>query len=185
MTPPANIRVNATFSFPSLVQGSGPITITKANGIWTVGFGIGSFASQVPPPLNFNTDYLLAWDDVNKVFFKVSIANLIASIIITNPPKTQRLTTATPVGVNPTDLIINTNISSGAATCQLPAAATRLGQPVTFKDVGGQYGVNPITFTCTGGELMDGQASVVLNTPYAAITFVPANDGTSVGWSIE
>lgn len=41
MTLPANIRVNAAFPFPSLVQGSGPITITKVNGIWTVGFDTG------------------------------------------------------------------------------------------------------------------------------------------------
>lgn len=41
MTLPANIRVNAAFPFPSLVQGSGPITIYKVNGVWTVGFNSG------------------------------------------------------------------------------------------------------------------------------------------------
>ena len=35
---PARIRVNATFPFPALVQGSGPVTVSKANGIWTIGF---------------------------------------------------------------------------------------------------------------------------------------------------
>jgi hypothetical protein len=38
MTLPASVRVNAAFPFPALVQGSGPITVTRLNGIWTLGF---------------------------------------------------------------------------------------------------------------------------------------------------
>ena len=38
MNIPRNIRVNAAFPFPALVQGSGPITVTKINGIWTIGY---------------------------------------------------------------------------------------------------------------------------------------------------
>jgi len=39
MTFPADIRVNAAFPFPALVQGNGPVTVAKASGIWTIGFG--------------------------------------------------------------------------------------------------------------------------------------------------
>lgn len=185
MTLPANIRVNTAVPFPALVQPSGPITIAKNNGIWTIGFTITAFGSQVPLVGNYPTDFLLAWDDVNKTFFKVSITNLIASIIATFPTRTQRLVTTSPVGVGASDMIINTNIASGSPTCQLPAAAGRLGVPVTFKDIGGQWAAHPLTFTCTGGDLIDGQASVSGAGAYGAITFVPANDGTSSGWSIE
>jgi hypothetical protein len=44
MTLPASIRINAQFPFPSLVSSSGPITITKSNGIWTVGLQINNLA---------------------------------------------------------------------------------------------------------------------------------------------
>jgi len=71
MTLPANIRVNAQLPFPSLVYGSGPITIAKQNGIWTVGFSIAAFGSVVPAVPSYPTDYLMGWDDVNKTFFKV------------------------------------------------------------------------------------------------------------------
>ncbi len=37
MTIPANIRVNTQAPFPSLVKGSGAVTVAKQNGIWTVG----------------------------------------------------------------------------------------------------------------------------------------------------
>lgn len=185
MTLPANIRVNTAVPFPSLVLGSGPVTVSKNNGIWTLGFTITAFGSQVPLPGNYLTDFLLAWDDVNKTFFKVSITNLIASIATTIPTRTQRLVTTSPIGVGPTDMIINTNIAAGSPTCQLPAAAGRLGLPVTFVDVGGQWAAHNLTFTATGGELISGLSSVVGNVARGAITFIPANDGTSSGWSIS
>lgn len=185
MTLPANIRVNPQIPFPSLVYGSGPITIAKQNGIWTVGFSIAAFGSVVPAVPNYPTDYLMGWDAVNNTFFKVSITNLISSIATTIQNRTQRLVTTSPIGVGPTDMIINTNIASGSPTCQLPAAAGRLGLPITFKDVGGQWAAHNVTFSCTGGDLIDGAAAVVGRNAYGAFTFVPANDGTTAGWSIE
>lgn len=185
MTLPANVRVNTAVPFPALVQANGPITISKNNGIWTIGFTITTFGSQVPLVGNYPTDFLLAWDDVNKTFFKVSITNLIASIVATFPTRTQRLVTTSPVGVGASDQIINTNIGTGSPTCTLPAAAGRLGVPITFKDVGGHWATNNLTFSCTGGDLIDGQATVLVAGAYGSITFVPANDGTTSGWSIE
>jgi hypothetical protein len=60
---PANIRVNAAFPFPALVQGSGPVTVAKNNGIWTIGHSITNVANQLPPPANYPTDYILFWDN--------------------------------------------------------------------------------------------------------------------------
>ena len=52
MNIPDNIRVNASFPFPALVQGSGPITLTKINGIWTIGYN-GALLGNIntSPPL--------------------------------------------------------------------------------------------------------------------------------------
>ena len=52
MNIPDNIRVNASFPFPALVQGSGPITLTKINGIWTIGYnGSALGVINTAPPL--------------------------------------------------------------------------------------------------------------------------------------
>lgn len=184
MTLPANIRVNATFPFPSLVQGSGPITIAKNNGIWTIGFTSAAFASQVPSAPSFATDFLLAYDAVNNTFFSISLATLISLVNVSaGASRTQRTTTTTPITVGPTDQIISTKITSAAA-CTLPSAASRVGVPVTFKDLG-QASAHNITITAAGGDTIDGAASFVMNINYASVTLVPFNDGTNTGWMVQ
>lgn len=182
MALPPDIRVNVRAPFPALVQQSGPITITKANGIWTVGFSITAFASVNPPTANYPTDYALCWDDVAKTFFKVSLQNLSQAI---QGARNQRLVTTSPIAIGGPDEIINVNISAVAPTCALPAAATRNGVPLTFKDVGGNFAAHNLTITPNGAETIDGLASLVLNVNRQGVTLVPANDGFSTGWSIE
>jgi hypothetical protein len=184
MTLPANIRVNTAVPFPALVLPSGPITISKNNGIWTIGFTIAAFGTQVPLVGNYPTDFLLAWDAVNLTFFKVSITNLLSSIAITTgAARTQRTTTITPIVVQVTDQIISSKITSPAA-CTLPSAVSRAGVPLTFKDLG-QATANPITLTATGGDTIDGAATYVLNNNFAWVTLVPFNDGTNTGWMVQ
>lgn len=181
MTMPANVRVNAQFPFPALVTGSGPITIGKANGIWQVGFTIGAFTSINPPAQNYSTDYLLGYDTANSVFFKVSIANLAAAL---QGARNQRSVTASPIVVAGTDGILNCNINAAAA-CALPAAATRNGVSLTFKDLG-QAMTHNITITPNGAETIDGvNAPVVISNNYGYITLVPFNDGVNSGWTIQ
>lgn len=185
MTLPANIRVNTAVPFPALVLGSGPVTVSKNNGIWTLGFTISAFGSQVPLAGNYPTDFVLAWDAVNQTFFKVSITNLISSLAITTgSARNQRTTTATPIVVGSTDQIISCNISSGPAACTLPSAATRVGVPLTFKDLG-QAAAHNITLTAAGGDTIDGAATYVMNNNYQAVTLVPFNDGTNSGWMVQ
>lgn len=183
MTLPANIRINTSVPFPALVLPSGPITLTKNNGVWTIGFTIAAFGTQVPLVGNYPTDFLLAWDAVNQTFFKVSITNLISSLnILAGAARNQRTTTATPIVVAGTDQIISTKITSAAA-CTLPSAATRVGVPLTFKDLG-QATANHITLTASGGDTIDGAATYVLNNNFQGVTLVPFNDGTNTGWMV-
>jgi hypothetical protein len=99
-------------------------------------------------------------------------------------PPIQRSVTASPVTLAATDDIINLNIT-GAGACTLPAASTRSGRPIIFKDVGGKFAANHFTITAAGAERMDGIASIVLSTNYQRLRLVPANDGTNTGWSID
>lgn len=185
MVAPANVRVNTQAPFPTMVVGTGPITIAKNLGIWQVGFSINVFGSQNPPVGNFPTDFLLGYDTVNNVFFKISLTNLIGAITPPSPIRTQRLATTSPITVSGSDNIINVNISSGSPTCTLPLASSRAGSPLTFKDVGGNFGAHNLTITPAGGDNIDGGGAIVLGTNRQAVTLVPANDGSTVGWSIE
>lgn len=173
---PANVRVNAQLPFPSLVKGTGPITIGKANGIWTVGFSISVFGNQTPPIANYPTDYLFGYDAAANTFFKISLAALLA--------RSQRSVTATPIVVGATDAILNCNIAAAAA-CALPPAASRNGVPLTFKDLG-QAGANNITITPNGAETIDGvNAPYVIRNNYGWVTLVPVADGVNSGWTIQ
>jgi hypothetical protein len=183
MTLPAKIRVNTLVNFPALVTGSAPVTIGKANGIWTIGLAVGTLATSVPPMSAFTTDYVLLWDDVLKTYSKVSLATLSASIAPPPATRAQRTTTVTPIVVASSDQIISCKITS-PASCALPSAASRIGVPVTFKDLG-QATVNNITLTANGTDTIDGLPSYVLRNNFAGVTLVPFNDGTNVGWMVQ
>jgi hypothetical protein len=181
---PANIRVNAQLPFPSLVTGTGPITIGKANGIWQIGFTITAFGTQVPIAPAYPTDYFLMYDVNANAFFKMSITNLVSALNASlGVARTQRAVTTTPIIIAGTDQILNCNINVAAA-CTLPSAASRLGVPLTFKDLG-QAALHNITITAAGGDTIDGAATAKLVNNFQWITLVPFNDGTNTGWSIQ
>jgi hypothetical protein len=176
---PAAIRVNTAFAFPALVQGSGLVTITKANGIWTVGFSVAGLGIISPPANAIPTDYVIAYDAVAGTFFKLPLSFLVSAT------RVQRLVTgAGGLPIIAGDSIVNLNCSAPLAI-SVPLAASRAGAPLTFKDVGGQAFANNITLNRTGADTFDGLTSVQLTQNYQGITLVPANDGTTAGWSIE
>lgn len=65
MALPVNIRVNTSAPFPSNVNGSGPVTITKQNGIWTVGFN----SALLPPLVNPTIKGAITLEDINGNFY--------------------------------------------------------------------------------------------------------------------
>lgn len=180
MTLPANIRVNVNVPFPAFVQGSSFLTLTKVNGVWTVGASGDLLGAQTPGAST--TDYVLVWDSVAKGWLKVSLANLLT---LTSQARAQRSVTSSPIIVGTTDQILNVNISSGVPTCTLPQASTRAGLPVTFKDVGANFVAHSLVITPFSGDTIDGQANLVLNQSRESVTLVPFNDGINTGWAIE
>jgi hypothetical protein len=120
-------------------------------------------------------DEIMIWDVAGTAIKKATVRG----------GRAQRLVTASPIVIAATDEILNVNITSGSPTCALPAASTRNGVPLTFKDVGGNFTAHNLTITPTGIETIDGGATLVLNINRQGATLVPANDGTSTGWAIE
>jgi hypothetical protein len=84
MTLPPNIRVNPLVPFPALVSGSGPITIAKVNGVWTLGFSAAGLGAQSPPPLaSWPTDYYLIYDSAAQQFVKVPLSSIANNGLVT------------------------------------------------------------------------------------------------------
>ena len=173
MSLPANIRVNVAAPFPTLVYGSGPITINKANGIWTVGFDFTKIATVQNPPLpNYPTDYILGYDSVAKAYFFISLSNLVQTISSIY----RTITVAGDVTVLPSDVTILMDKTVGAATnIFLPASSTRLGTSLTIKDYKGDANTNNITLVPAAGETIDGLSAA--NAITAGIALVDTNYG--------
>lgn len=74
---PANVRISAQFPFPSTVQGSAPITLTKLNGVFTVGFNISGLGIQTPLPASYATDYVIVWDSIGNTFFRMPLSGFV------------------------------------------------------------------------------------------------------------
>ncbi len=119
---PPKIRVSTQVPFPAMVRGSGPVTIAKASGVWTVGFSVAGLNSIAPPIASYATDFLFGWDTVNKQFFQISLTNVLA-VPVTSPPVTETLAYA--VGQSDSSIILN---NAGGVTLTLPAAAQTAGR---------------------------------------------------------
>lgn len=95
----------------------------------------------------------------------------------------QRSITSGPVTISSTDRILNLNLTS-PTSITLPAASSRAGVPLTFKDVGGHAAASNITLNRAGSDTIDGLTSVVLANNFQALTLNPFNDGVNSGWFI-
>ena len=179
MASPVNIRVMAAIPFPPLVVGGAPVKVTKANGIWTIGFDMADLAARVPSVADLSNEYWIVYDAALQTYFKVLLSSLGVA-----GARLQRPVTTTAIVVAANDQIVNFSYN-GVVTCALPAATSRNGAPLTFHDAGGHVsGVHTATFTPNGAETIDGQADVVMTAAYGTITLTPYNDGTNTGWSL-
>lgn len=182
MALPPSIRINSNVPFPALVQGSGFVTLGKIKAVWTIGVNYTLLGQQNPPPSAWATDYVAVYDAIAGTFFRASLSSLGA--IVNGGARTQRSVIASPIVVASNDQILNCNIPTAAA-CTLPAAASRNGVPLTFKDVGAQFAANNLTITSAGADTIDGAATLVLKVNRQGVTLVPFTDGVNSGWAIE
>jgi hypothetical protein len=189
MTLPANIRLNVKASFPTQVQGSGYVVITKNNGIWTIANDYTILAPLAP---GFDaTAWSVAVENLStKQFSTTTLASLIVSVNLTTSSY-REITAAGDVAVVPTDVGFLMNKLVGAATnINLPLAGTRAGVPVWVKDYKGDANVNNIRFVLAGADTVDGfnqaaadangTSKLVIN--YGTKTFWPRTAG---GWYVR
>jgi hypothetical protein len=173
-----------------LVSGSG----THAD--WNISIAGQQGQQGIPGPAGAGSGDMLRSNNLSDVLSVSTARNNLGLAAVANSgsyadlsgkplPPTQRSVTASPISLVANDEIINCNITSGTASCNLPSAATRAGRALVFKDVGGQFSNHPLTLTCAGSERMDGLGGITLNTNYQFLRLVPANDGVNTGWSLQ
>ena len=170
MTLPASIRINAQFPFPSLVQGSGPIAISKTNGIWTVSLNyeaIGQFTS-IPNPA---TTYSLAWDASTNIYYLIPLSSVSGIKVV------KTITSAGPYTAQPTDEVLIINFA-GAFTVNVDWSVRT--KPLRVVDGSGAAATNNITITPATGQtqLASTNYSYVIDGNGGSITLTPLPNGT-------
>lgn len=174
MSAVANIRVNVGAPFPSLVKASGPVTLSKQNGIWTVGLSVNGIGGM---PINVNpvTVDILVWNTLTQSW---QVATLSQVVTFSNAP-TKISSANSPYTPLPTDTYLYVDTSTGAVEIDLAAAANRNGTSLKIKDTTGHAAANNITIKPVGGgapETLDGYtnaAPLVLKANYDAVSLSP------------
>ena len=175
------MRANVLVPFPTLVTASAPATVTKVNGIWTIGISTDLVGRAVPIPGAYATDFILVWDSIAKVYFKVNINDLFTMIGTTVP--TYDAAAGNYNVTNETVLLIN-KVVPAAHNINLPNAASRLGVPIIIKDVAGNASGNIATIVPNGAERIDGLATLPINSDYGGFKLTPITV-PAAGWYIS
>jgi len=82
----------------------------------------------------------------------------------------KRHTTTSDYTISITDYYVGVDTTGGAIKVTLPVASTLTsGQTLVLKDEGGLSNTNAITISGSGSDKIDGQNTVVLGSPYAAL----------------
>jgi hypothetical protein len=183
MTLPVSIRVNVRAPFPTQVKGAAFIGVAKANGVWTITpnyFSLGQNVVVKP------TQALVLQDPLTGAFSWIGAAAFVSAAL--SPYRI--ITTVGAASVLATDVVLLfEKATSGASTVNLPASATRVGAPVTIKDLTGDANTNNITIVPAAGETIDGfsaaaaaaNGTAVVNVNFGAIQLYPLTSG---GWYV-
>jgi hypothetical protein len=177
---PYNLRVNVAVPFPALVTGAAGIKVTKTNGIWTIQPDFSTLNQVVPPVGQYPVTFVEVWNSTTGIYSAISLTNFIAqaaaiAYTVVTAAGTYNVLTADVI------LLINKTVPA-ANTVQLPFSVTRNGAPIVIKDGKGDGATNLITILPAGAELIDGLASVQINSNYGGFRLWPLTTG---GWFLS
>lgn len=105
-----------------------------------------------------------------------------ASLSVLGGQIVKRTATASNYNVLSTDYIIGVTSTAASRTITLPAAtSTNVGQVYYVKDESGGASTNNITVNASGGSLIDGSSSILINQNYGLLMFYSSGSAWFVG----
>lgn len=156
MTLPANIRINVMVLFPARVQGSGFLTVTKANGIFTLGIDYSLLGTPIPINDPVNT-VVAVFNLITKTYNLTTLATLIAAATMADTT----ITAAGDVTVTTQTYLRLKKTVPATTNIILPKSATRTGLELTVKDVAGNASSFNFALKGDGTEDVDGVTAAV------------------------
>lgn len=113
----------------------------------------------------------------NGVNYSITLAQLFA--IFSSYPTPTFIIDGSVYHSSGSDTRILVKKTIGSATSVLLASSTAYLLPVLVKDLKGDADANPIAVTFSGGQLLDGLATITINNPFGYFWFNPLASG---GW---
>jgi hypothetical protein len=87
---------------------------------------------------------------------------------------------ASPYPVKSTDTFLAIDTSGGVVVIDLQSAASRLGVPLTIKDVTGHAAAYPMSVVPNGAETVDTLAPYPITGDFGGVTLIPQTGGYTV-----
>lgn len=165
------IKLKVLPCFPSEVFGAVFITVTKANGIWTItpDFSV----LDVPVITDLSAFETVVRNITTGAYGRVPLTNLLASSYFAS------LVTTSIYNVSATETYLRCNLSAEVAI-NLPPSANRNGLGLGIKDVTGNFAMFNARINPNGTEKIDGLSSLTASQNYQYIELRP----NASGWEI-
>jgi hypothetical protein len=170
MSLPTNIRVNIAAPFPSRVKASAPLTIAKANSIWTVGLNIANLGA-LPAGTDPAAVEVLLYNTVLHTFQQTTLAAILQSFSLLVPTNIGIANSPYPVLLS--DSLVYVDSSGGPVVVDLPLAALRQGRAIAIKDISGNAAAHNITIIPSGIETIEGLNPLAINSNYGGFRLNP------------
>lgn len=174
-----SLKLRAKVSFPSSVIATGPISVTKANGIWSVNYAPNLLSFKVPAVADLPTDYVVVWDSVANSYVNASISSFVA--LSASPTQTVDSAAGNYTVTTETLLLVNKTVPA-ANNVVLPTSLSRSGVPLVVKDLAGNAATYNITIQAFGTEKIDGASTYQIVANYGAVKLIPLSSGWFVSY---
>lgn len=169
------VKLKVVPTFPSGVSVSGFLTVTKANGAYTLGVDYNLVAGgSIADP---SVAEVVIIDQTDGSYKLVSLSQILAAATQIE----QHVTTAGPIAVLPNAGIVRIDQAIGAPITLNMPAATGKTCPVLIADWKGDAGTNNITIVPNGTEKIQGQSSWTIAADTGSVFLRPiANTGYAI-----
>ena len=178
MTLPANIRINVKAPFPANVSGAGFVTVSKNNGIWTIGVDYTKL-SQLNVSADIPAALVAVYDPATKQYNTLTTAQIVGGISGSANTWSATQTFAPPVDTTTQAIVVNQTFpTSGSQSAQLNGSVFTVVNPGYHVDNGNNttldaWGLSPmdaavrIDYSAQGGvsySIHTGLAVAAINT---------------------